>query len=148
MSEVPSHHYLRQVFFVSVFTKFLLQFLQTDTSWEMIGYCFWSVGTLMWLTLRSPVPPLHDLATTISRLSRLSAWFIHFKLFKDLVAKLALFLPTAVWRKLRNPVVACCQFLLSRYSIFCYRGDFFAKIYKLWKVLEIFTAMRKNIMFF
>jgi len=148
VSEVPCHHNVRQVFFVSVFTKFSLSFLQTGTSWEIIAYCFWGVCTLMWQTLRSPVPLLHDLATTISRLSRLSAWFIHFVLFKDLVAKLALFLPTAVWRKLRNPAVACCQFLLSRYSNLCYRGDFVAKIYKLWKIFENFTALCKKNMFF
>lgn len=85
---------------------------------------------------------------SLSRLSRLSTWFIHFMLFTDLVAKLALFLPTAVWRKLRNPAVACCQFLLSRYSNLCYRGDFIAEIHKLWKILEIVTAKRKKIMFF
>lgn len=148
VSKVPCHHNVRKIFFVSVFTKFSLQFLQTDTSWGIIGYCFWSVSTLMWLTLRSPVPPLHDLATILSRLSRLSAWFIHFMLFKDLVAKLALFLQHKVWRKLRNPAVACCQFFLSRYSNLCYRGDFIVKIYKLWKILEIFAAMRKKIIFF
>ena len=120
VSEVPCHRIVRPFFFVSVSTKFILQSLQTNNSWETIGYCFWSVCTLISLTLRSPAPPFHDLTTTISRLSRLSTWFIHFMLFKNLVAKLALFLPTAVWRKLGNPAVACCQcFFFSRCTRIC-----------------------------